>query len=114
MLRTPVDTFSQASHYESLHLARNAIRQLAQWLRLALQHRCQRRHLRIARKRSLTGEHLVENRAKGENVAARVQWLAFGLLRRHVGSTAQNCALFSPHRRKLCAGLIELAWRRRL
>jgi len=43
-------------------------------------------------KREHTGRHLVEHRAEGKQVAPRVQFLAPGLLRRHVGDGADGGA----------------------
>ena len=44
----------------------------------------------ITAKRKHARRHLVEHRAKGKQVSARVELLSFGLLGRHVGNRAQR------------------------
>ena len=39
---------------------------------------------------SVPGRHLVQHRAEGKQIGARIQFLALGLLRRHVGHRAQR------------------------
>src|SRR2546426_8679215 len=47
---------------------------------------------------TLAGNHFVEHEAEGVDVGTMVYWLAFGLLRRHIGCRAQDHAGFGlPH-----------------
>ena len=61
-------------------------------LRLLFENGRERREPRVAIKSPLTGEHLVEQGAERENIAARIHLIAFGLLRRHVRSGPDNRA----------------------
>ncbi len=49
---------------------------------------------RFALEGALPGDHLVEHRAEGKDIAARVHRLAFGLFRRHVGQATHHDAFF--------------------
>ena len=68
------------------------------------------RDLRIALERTATGEHLVQHRAEGEDVASAIHRPAFGLLGRHVGGRAENRSPLGPQicrnrRRRVVPGL---------
>ena len=65
-------------------------------LRLLAQDGGERRHLGFAAEGLTAGEHLVEERAEGENVRPRVDRFALGLFRRHVGHGPDDEALLGP------------------
>ena len=60
--------------------------------RSVVQHRVHRRHHRVAGERRFAGEHLVEQRARREQIRACIDGLGQELLRRHVGRCAHDLA----------------------
>ena len=69
----------------------------------------------VALERHLAGRHLVQHRAKGEQVGARVQFLGLHLLRRHVGHCAQHRARAGQVLRlRRRSSLVCRRWRRGL
>ena len=76
---------------------------------LGVHDRCDDACRRLARKRPLARQHLVEHCAEGENVAARVGIFAFELLRRHIGKRAQHSSFFR-YRQCLRSVGVTAAW----
>src|SRR5205085_11673506 len=61
-------------------------------IRIGLDDRFQHVRRSCSRESTSAGEHLVEHRAEGENIAAPIDGAAYGLLRRNVCSGAQDHA----------------------
>src|SRR5262249_25168212 len=62
------------------------------WWGLVAENLRNNRGTRLTPECALTCRHLVQHRAKGEYVAASVQFLTFGLLRGHIADGAENFA----------------------
>ena len=59
----------------------------------------------FALERTATGRHLVEDGSEGEDIGPEVQHFTFGLLGRHISSSAYDPARFSDRKRGPGRGL---------
>ena len=84
----------QAPSDDLFQISRRVRDQLAHRLRIFLQNRGKGGELRVAMKGAVARDHFVKHRAEGEDVAARVYFLTFRLLGRHVGDGAEDGSLF--------------------
>ena len=64
---------------------------------------------RVALERALAGQHFVEHRAEGEQIAARVDGLPAHLLGRHVADRAHHRARVGHRRRRIVAPCVAKA-----
>ena len=87
------EIFPQAAADQPFNRLRHAFGDVRERPRFEVDHRRQRGRRRVATKRALARQHLVENRAEGKDVRPRVDLLAFRLFGRHVGDGAENRAL---------------------
>jgi hypothetical protein len=79
---------------DALEFAGDFRRQFRRRIGLVAQHRGERGCGGIAAERPAARDHFIEHRAETEDVGARVQLLAFSLLRRHVSRGAGDLAFF--------------------
>src|SRR6266508_2746594 len=78
----------QTVHHDALERGIDLAVRLRQLRRVFLQNRIERFNRRLATKSTLTGKHLVKNRAQRENVRTMIQSLRSDLFRRHVSDRA--------------------------
>ena len=94
VLAAACDVFPQAAADEALELGRHGFGNGADGFGLFFDNRGQSGHARFAAEGAAAGDHFIEDGAEGEDVAARIDGLAFGLLGRHVRDAAEQYAFF--------------------
>ena len=90
-LKPTVRVLAQTAHDGAFELGRHGPCDLVDGQRVPRHYRGQDAGARLARKRTLASTHFVQNRTQREDVRARIHWLAFGLLRRHVRHASNHC-----------------------
>src|SRR6185436_3325648 len=96
VLKTTTRVFPQATANDLLQITRKNSGDFTGGSRLLVQDCSQNRHLGIAVKRPLSGDHLVQDRTETENVRASIERFSCCLLWRHIGGCAQDCAFIRP------------------
>ena len=91
-LITEVPVFFQRTIENALQLRRQIGIQLQRRHRLPIQDALENNRRGVAVEGLLAGGHLIERRSKRKQVGAAVEFLAPGLLRRHIGDGAQGAA----------------------
>jgi hypothetical protein len=98
-LPAPLRILAQTPVDDTFHLHRYLVFGLAQRRGLFVQHRRQCRKLGVSQEGAPAGDHFIQQRAKGKNVAPLIYLVPVGLLRRHVGHRSDDRAGFRLEKR---------------
>jgi hypothetical protein len=103
-LETLLGTLFEAPMHDALQPGRYALDNLRDDGRIFIQDGCHRLRRRRPLECALAGQHLVQDRSKGEDVGAMVDWSAADLLGSHVTDRAHHQARIGPgHHGRLTA-----------